>query len=76
MLPLVSRGDCMGVLEVTGPSAAIAERWETAAATSPRGDTKERRAEHDSEDQKRKLEAAQPEEHSLLASAAAGLTCR
>ena len=28
MLPLVSRGDCMGVLEVTAPSDAIAERWE------------------------------------------------
>jgi signal transduction histidine kinase len=28
MLPLVSRGDCLGVLEVVAPSAAIADRWE------------------------------------------------
>jgi signal transduction histidine kinase len=28
MLPLVSRGDCLGVLEVVAPSDAIAERWE------------------------------------------------
>jgi signal transduction histidine kinase len=34
MLPLISRGEPMGVLEVVGPGEAIAERWETLGAVA------------------------------------------
>lgn len=34
MLPLVSRGECLGVLDVVAPARAIAERWEPLGAVA------------------------------------------
>jgi signal transduction histidine kinase len=34
MLPLVSRGECLGVLDVVAPSGAISDRWEPLGAVA------------------------------------------